>query len=133
MTDSIKINDESLKMLREYIMTDPEITEEQRQNDLSTIDDVMSGLESGEYFVIDRMSIIKAAAEKAQFRKKVKAKSRKVRRKVRENESTLNSSSLDAFDEQLMYLSDNEVRKYVDNMGITETYNETKRFDNEWN
>ena len=133
MTDSIKINDESLKMLREYIMTDPEITEEQRQNDLSTIDDVMSGLESGEYFVIDRMSIIKAAAEKVQFRKKVKAKSRKVRRKVRENESTLSSSSLDAFDERVMYSSDNEVRKFADTMGITDTYNETKRFDNEWN
>lgn len=127
------INNESLDTLRQCVESDSSITEEQCTRDLETIESVRQGLASGEFVVVDRLSMIQTAAKKVQFRKKVNSKSRKVRRKVKEKESTLSSSSLDAFDEQVMYLSDSEVRKYADNMGITETYNETKRFDNEWN
>lgn len=127
------INNESLDTLRQCVESDSSITEEQCTRDLETIESVRQGLASGEFVVVDRLSMIQTAAKKVQFRKKIKSKSRKVRRKVKEKESTLISSSLEAFDEQVMYLSDNEVRKYADSMGITETYNETKRFDNEWN
>lgn len=127
------INNESLDTLRQCVESDSSITEEQCTRDLETIESVRQGLASGEFVVVDRLSMIQTAAKKVQFRKKVNSKSRKVRRKVKEKESTLSSSSLEAFDEQVMYLSDNEVRKYADSMGITETYNETKRFDNEWN
>lgn len=127
------VNNESLDTLRQCVESDSSITEEQCTRDLETIESVRQGLASGEFVVVDRLSMIQTAAKKVQFRKKIKSKSRKVRRKVKEKESTLISSSLEAFDEQVMYLSDNEVREYADSMGITETYNETKRFDNEWN
>ena len=36
----MRINDKSLKLLRQHVMIDPEITEDQRQSYLSTIEDV---------------------------------------------------------------------------------------------
>jgi len=133
----MRINDKSLKLLRQHVMIDPEITEDQRQSYLRTIEDVKTGLDSGRYFVIDRTQLIKDAAEQKQngknvsFRKKLKAKSRKVRRNA--TESTRSIKSLDAFDESFMYSSDDEVRRYADGIGITDVYKETKRFDEEWN
>lgn len=137
MNNALKLNDKSLKLLRQHVMIDPEITEEQRQKDLATIADVKQGLDSGEYVAVDRMSMIKAAAEKKQkgknvtFRKKLKAKGRKVRRNATEDTRSLRA--MDAFDEKFMYSSDSEVKTFADSMGITDTYNETKRFDGEWN
>ena len=133
----MRINDKSLKLLRQHVMIDPEITEEQRQSYLRTIEDVKTGLDSGRYFVIDRTQLIKNAAEQKQkgkngtFRKKLKAKSRKVQRNATEDTRSLRA--VDAFDEKLMYSSDSEIKTFADSMAITETYNETKRFDDEWN
>jgi len=133
----MRINDKSLKLLRQHVMVDSEISEDQRQNYLRTIEDVKTGLDSGRYFVIDRAQLIKDAAERKQrgrnvsFRKKLKAKGRKVRRNA--TEGTRSIKSLDAFDESFMYASDDEVRRYADGIGITDVYNETKRFDEEWN
>ena len=133
----MRINDKSLKLLRQHVMIDPEITEDQRQRYLRTIEDVKTGLDSGRYFVVDRTQLIKDAAEQKQnsrnvsFRKKLKAKGRKVRRNA--TESTRSIKSLDAFDESFMYSSDDEVRRYADGIGITDVYKETKRFDEEWN
>ena len=133
----MRINDKSLKLLRQHVMIDPEITEDQRQSYLRTIEDVKNGLDSGRYFIIDRAQLIKDAAERKQrgrnvsFRKKLKAKGRKVRRNA--TEGTRSIKSLDAFDESFMYSSDDEIRKYADGIGITDVYKETKRFDEEWN
>ena len=133
----MRINDKSLKLLRQHVMIDPEITEDQRQRYLRTIEDVKTGLDSGRYFVVDRTQLIKDAAEQKQkgknatFRKKLKAKSRKVQRNATEDTRSLRA--VDAFDEKFMYSSDSEIKTFADNMGITETYNETKRFDDEWN
>jgi len=137
MNNALNINDKTLKMLRQHVMVDPEITEEQRQKDLATIADVKQGIDSGEYVTVDRMSMIKKAAKKKQkgknvtFRKKLKAKSRKIKRNATEDARSLRA--VDAFDEKFMYSSDSEIKTFADSMGITETYNETKRFDEEWN
>lgn len=85
----------------------------------------------------DRLSIIKAAAEKAQknknmaFRKKLKAKGRKAHRNATEDARSLRS--MDAFDEKTMYSTREEVLDFADSIGIMDTYRETKRFDDEWN
>ena len=137
MNNALNINDKTLKMLRQHVMLDPEITEEQRQKDLAAITKVKEGLNSGEYVAVDRMSMIKKAAQKKQkgknvtFRKKLKAKSRKVQRNATEDTRSLHA--VDAFDEKFMYSSDSEIKTFADSMGITDTYNETKRFDEEWN
>jgi len=137
MNNALNINDKTLKLLRQHVMVDSDITEEQRQKDLNTIANMKQMLDSGECVPVDRMAMIKKAAEKKQkgknvtFRKKLKAKSRKVQRNATEDTRLL--KSMDAFDEKVMYSSDEEVRQYADSMGITDTYNETKRFDEEWN
>jgi len=131
------LNDKSLKLLRQHVMVDSEISEEQRQKDLAAIARVKEGLNSGEYVAVDRLSMIKQAAEKKQrgknvtFRKKLKSKSRKVRRNA--TEETRSVRSLDAFDERFMYSSDDEVRRFANGAGIADAYAETVRFDEEWN
>ena len=133
----MRINDSNLKLLRQHVMVDPEISEDQRRRDLDTIEDVKTGLDSGRYVLADRLSTIREAAKKTQkarsvaFRKKLKAKSRKARRNATEDSRSI--KSLDAFDEKFMHSSDEEVRRYADGMGITDVYKETKRFDEEWN
>jgi hypothetical protein len=135
----MRINDKSLKLLRQHVMVDSEISEEQRQKDLATIARVKEGLDSGEFVAVDRLSMIKQAVEKKQrrsgknvtFRAKLKAKSRKVRRNA--TEETRSVRSLDAFDERFMYSSDDEVRRFADGAGIADAYAETVRFDEEWN
>lgn len=85
----------------------------------------------------DRLAMIKNAAEKVQkgknitLRTKLKSKSRKLMRNVKED--TRSIRSMDAFDERVMYSTDAEVRALADGIGITDTYNETIRFDNDWN
>jgi len=124
-------------MLSQRVLDDSGITETQRQQDLALIADIRTKINSGEYMSIDRMAMIKKAAEKNQkgknvtLRKKLKAKSRKVMRNATEDERTMRS--MDAFDERVMYSSDKEVRALADGIGITDAYNETVRFDNEWN
>jgi len=131
------INNKNLKMLSQRVLNDSGITETQRQQDLALIADVRTKINSGEYMSIDRMAMIKKAAEKNQkgknvtLRKKLKAKSRKVMRNATEDERTMRS--MDAFDERVMYSTDKEVRALADGIGITDAYNETVRFDNEWN
>jgi hypothetical protein len=129
----MRINDKNLKLLRQHVMVDSEISEEERQRSLNAIADVKTGLDDGRYVLTDRMSTIRDAAQKKQksFRKKVKAKNRKMLRNATEDTRTI--KSLDAFDEKFMYSTEEEVRRYADGMGITEVYQETKRFDEEWN
>jgi len=134
---NMMINNKNLKMLSQRVLNDSGITETQRQQDLALIADVRTKINSGEYMSIDRMAMIKKAAEKNQkgknvtLRKKLKAKSRKVMRNATEDERTMRS--MDAFDERVMYSTDKEVRALADGIGITDAYNETVRFDNEWN
>ena len=133
----MRINNESLDLLRYHVLADSSISEEHRQQNLDTISYVENGLASGELVVIDRLDMIKKVAKKTQnkknvtLRKKLKAKSRKVMRNATEDERTM--QSMDAFDERFMFSSDKEIRKYADSMGITDTYKETIRFDEEWN
>jgi hypothetical protein len=129
----MRINDKNLKLLRQHVMIDSEISEEERQRSLDAIADVKAGLDDGRYVLSDRMSTIRDAAQKKQksFRKKVKAKNRKMLRNA--TEDTRSIKSLDAFDEKFMYSTEEEIRRYADGMGITEVYQETKRFDEEWN
>ena len=127
----MRINDRSLKLLRQHVMVDSDISESERTRSLEVIARVKAGLDSGEFVAVDRMSMIKDAAEKKRFRSKVKAKSRKVQRNATEDTRSLRA--VDAFDEKFMYSSDSEIKTFADSMGITDTYNETKRFDEEWN
>jgi len=133
----MRINNESLDLLRYHVLADSSISDDQRQQNLDTISYVENGLASGELVVIDRLDMIKKVAKKTQnkknvtLRKKLKAKSRKVMRNATEDERTMRS--MGAFDERFMFSSDKEIRKYADSMGITDTYKETIRFDEEWN
>ena len=130
------MNEENFRVLYTEVMADPSIDDVQRNRDLETIGRVMTALQFGEIEPeVDRLSMIREIAERKQksasFRKKLKTKSRKVRRNA--TEDTRSIRGLDAFDEKFMYSSDDEVRRFADGIGITETYAETKRFDDEWN
>jgi len=133
----MQINNETLDTLRYHVLADSTLSDDQRRQDLNTISYVENGLASGEMVAVDRLDLIRSAAQKSQrkknvsLRKKLKAKSRKVMRNA--TEDTRSIKSLDAFDEKVMYSSEEEIRRYADGMGITDTYNETKRYDNEWN
>jgi len=133
----MQVNNESLDTLRYHVLADSTLSDDQRRQDLDTISYIENGLASGELVSVNRLDLIRSAVEKSQrkknvaLRKKLKAKSRKVMRNA--TEDTRSIKSLDAFDEKVMYSSDEEIRRYADGMGITDTYNETKRYDNEWN
>jgi len=133
----MRINNESLDLLRYHLFADSSIGDEQRRRELNTISYVENGLATGELVAVDRLDLIRDAVSNVQskknvkLRKKLKDKSRRVMRNA--TEDTRSIKSLDAFDEKVMYSSDDEVRRYADNMGITDAYNETKRFDDEWN
>jgi len=133
----MQINNETLDTLRYHVLADSTLSDDQRRQDLNTISYVENGLASGEMVAVDRLDLIRSAAQKSQrkknvsLRKKLKAKSRKVMRNA--TEDTRSIKSLDAFDEKVMYSSEEDIRRYADGMGITDTYNETKRFDNDWN
>jgi hypothetical protein len=131
------VNDDILHALYNKVASDSSIDDAQRNRDLETIEHVMFALEFGELSEpqVDRLSMIREIAEKKQsntdFRKKLKAKSRKVRRNATEDKRSIRG--LDAFDEKFMYSSDDEVRRFADGAGITDAYAETVRFDDEWN
>jgi len=133
----MQVNNESLDTLRYHVLADSSLSDDQRRQDLDTISYIEKGLASGELVSVNRLDLIRSAAEKSQrkknvaLRKKLKAKSRKVMRNA--TEDTRSIKSLDAFDEKVMYSSEEEIRRYADGMGITDTYNETKRYDNDWN
>jgi len=133
----MQVNNESLDTLRYHVLADSTLSDDQRRQDLDTISYIENGLASGELVSVNRLDLIRSAAEKSQrkknvaLRKKLKAKSRKVMRNA--TEDTRSIKSLDAFDEKVMYSSEEEIRRYADGMGITDTYNETKRYDNDWN
>jgi len=133
----MQVNNKSLDTLRYHVLADSTLSDDQRRQDLDTISYIENGLASGELVSVNRLDLIRSAAEKSQrkknvaLRKKLKAKSRKVMRNA--TEDTRSIKSLDAFDEKVMYSSEEEIRRYADGMGITDTYNETKRYDNEWN
>ena len=133
----MQVNNESLDTLRYHVLADSTLSDDQRRQDLDTISYIEKGLASGELVSVNRIDLIRSAAEKSQrkknvaLRKKLKAKSRKVMRNA--TEDTRSIKSLDAFDEKVMYSSEEEIRRYADGMGITDTYNETKRYDNDWN
>ena len=132
------MNEQNFKALRQKVAADPSIDDNQRQRELETINRVMFAAKFGELEPqVDRLAMIKAAAEKVQkgknvtLRKKLKAKSRKAVRTATEDERV--TQSVNAFDESVMYSSDNEVRALADGIGITDAYAETVRFDGEWN
>ena len=132
------MNEQNFKALRQKVAADPSIDDNQRQRELETINRVMFAAKFGELEPqVDRLAMIKAAAEKVQkgknvtLRKKLKAKSRKAVRTATEDERV--TQQVNAFDESVMYSSDNEVRALADGIGITDAYAETVRFDGEWN
>jgi len=97
------MNTESLRALYNEVASDSSIDDARRNRDLETIGRVMFALEFGELEPqVDRLSLIKQAAEKVQrgknvtFRTKLKAKSRKVVRNATEDERTVRA--MDAFD-----------------------------------
>lgn len=79
----------------------------------------------------DRLDMIRAAAEKSQFKKKVQTKTRKVARNARAGRKS--KDSMDAFDEEFMYDDDRATRRVIRESGITDTFAFTTRYDNEWN
>ena len=121
----MQVNNESLDTLRYHVLADSTLSDDQLRQDLDTISYIENGLASGELVSVNRLDLIRSAAEKSQrkknvaLRKKLKAKSRKVMRNA--TEDTRSIKSLDAFDEKVMYSSDEEIRRYADGMGITDT------------
>ena len=132
------MNEENFRILWTKVKADPSIDDAQRDRDLEAITCVMYAVKFGELEPeVDRLSLIKDAAEKVQknknvtLRKKLKTKSRKAVRQASEDSRV--AGHLDAFDEKMMYSSDAEVREFADGAGITDAYAETVRFDEEWN
>jgi hypothetical protein len=80
---------------------------------------------------IDRLDMIRRAAEKSQFKKTVQKKTRKAVRNATAGRKS--AISVDAFDESFMYDDEKAVRRVVKDSGIVDTFAYTTRFDNEWN
>lgn len=83
---------------------------------------------------IDRLALIRAAAEKAAaptFKQKVQKKTRKVARNARAGRKSKDST--DAFDEAFMYDDERTVRRVFKESGVTDTFAHTTRYDNDWN
>lgn len=80
---------------------------------------------------VDRLELIRQAAEKNQFKKKVQAKTRKVARKARAVRKS--KDSVDAFDESFMYDDEKTTRRVIRDSGIIDTFAHTTKFDNDWN
>ena len=80
---------------------------------------------------VDRIEMIRAAAEKSQFKKKVQTKTRKVARNMRAGKKS--KDSMDAFAEEFMYDDDRTTRRVIRDSGIVDTFSFTTKFDNEWN
>jgi hypothetical protein len=89
-----------------------------------------------EYYMstIDRLALIRAAAEKLSaptFKQKVQKKTRKIARNARAGRKS--KESVDAFDEAAMYDDERAVRKIFKDSGVVDTFAHTTRYDNEWN
>ena len=80
---------------------------------------------------VDRLELIRQAAEKTQFKQKVQKKTRKVARNARAGRKS--KDSMDAFDEAFMYDDERTTRRVIRESGIVDTFAFTTRFDNEWN
>ena len=83
---------------------------------------------------IDRLALIRAAAEKAAvptFKQKVQKKTRKVARNARAGRKSKDST--DAFDEAFMYDDERTVRRVFKDSGVIDTFAHTTRYDNDWN
>ena len=125
------------------IRKDSTLTEDQRQQELALVNKIRAGLRSGEFeFKQDRIDTIRQAAEKVQgsknmnLRSKTKASSRKVRRAAAEETRGAEIApglGTDAFDYQIMGSNDSEARSVASSEGIEDAYNQTVRFDSEWN
>ena len=59
-----------------------------------------------------------------------KSKNRKMLKNINEDKRLM--KSMDAFSEETMYYSERDTRSIIDELGITETFHNTTRFDNEW-
>jgi len=80
---------------------------------------------------VDRIALIRQAAEKTAFKTKVQKKTRKVARNVRAARKVLDS--MDAFDEAFMYDDEKTIRRVAKESGIDEIFAYTTKFDNQWN
>ena len=54
----MRLNDKSLKLLRQHVMVDSDISESERTRSLEVIARVKAGLDSGEFVAVDRMSML---------------------------------------------------------------------------
>lgn len=92
----------------------------------------------------DRLAIIKAAADKMSakqaksfttntFVKKtaVKPKGRKAVRNAAAGSRS--EDSVDAFDESFMYDDEKAIQRVWNDSGVTDSYRDTIRYDNDWN
>ena len=80
---------------------------------------------------VDRIALIRQAAEKTAFKTKVQKKTRKVARNVKAGRKAL--ASVDAFDEAFMYDDEKTIRRVVKESGIDEIFAYTTKFDDQWN
>lgn len=80
---------------------------------------------------VDRIDLIRRAAEKSQFKQKVQKKTRKVARNARAGRKSQDST--DAFDEAFMYDDERTVRRVFRDSGVIDNFTHTTRFDNDWN
>jgi hypothetical protein len=78
---------------------------------------------------IDRLELIRQAAEKYQFKTKLQAKTRKV--KVKRGRKA--KAPVEAVDDGASYDDERTIRKVVHESGLVDTFAYTTRFDNEWN
>jgi len=79
---------------------------------------------------VDRLDLIRRAAEKQQFKQKVQKKTRKATRNARAGRKS--KDSMDAFDEAFMYDDERTTRRVIRDSGIVDTFAYTTRYDNEW-
>ena len=92
----------------------------------------------------DRLSMIKAAAEKLQIKQaqafpvntfvKATAKKPKGRKAVRNaTAGSRSEESVEAFDESNMYDDEKAVQRIWNDSGVMDSYSNTTRYDTEWN
>jgi archaellum biogenesis ATPase FlaH len=79
----------------------------------------------------DRLALIRAAAEKTTFKRKLQTKSKKLVRNRRAAKKSVDDT--DSFDESSMYDDDKAVRKIFEDSGVVDTFNYTTKLDNVWN
>lgn len=80
---------------------------------------------------MDRLAMIKAAAQKVNEESQFKAALQKKSKKVKKNATAGKKAEklLDAFDEKNMYMSEKEVYNTLQGSGILDTYNAMKEYD----